>query len=50
MDLIQVTDDVDEAIDIIVNNFDPTKWKNQVRPAMPGPSLKTAHLEQDLEK
>ena len=50
LDLIHITDDVDEAIKIIMDNFDPTKWKNQKRPAMPGPSLKTAHLEEDLEK
>ncbi|MEM1354849.1 MAG: TIGR00730 family Rossman fold protein [Planctomycetota bacterium] len=50
LDLVKVTDDVDEAIDIIHQNFDPTKWKTQVRPAMPGPRLDTAHLEQDLEK
>ncbi|MEM9019080.1 MAG: TIGR00730 family Rossman fold protein [Planctomycetota bacterium] len=49
LDLVKVTDDVDEAIDIIHQNFDPTKWKTQVRPAMPGPRLDTAHLEQDLE-
>ncbi|MEM9111600.1 MAG: TIGR00730 family Rossman fold protein [Planctomycetota bacterium] len=50
LDLIQVTDDVDEAVKIIADNFDPAKWKSQKRPAMPGPSLSTAHLEQDLEK
>ena len=50
LDLIQVTDDVDEAIEIIYNYFEPEKWKSQKRPAMPGPSLRTAHLERDLEK
>ena len=50
LDLIHVTDDVDEAIQIIVDYFEPAKWKNQQRPAMPGPSLKTAHLERELDK
>lgn len=50
LDLVTVTDDVDEAIDIIFKNFDPKKWKTQVRPAMPGPRLDTAHLEEELEK
>lgn len=50
LDLIHVTDDVDEAIQIIADYFEPAKWKNQQRPAMPGPSLKTAHLERELDK
>jgi len=50
MDFIKVTDDVDEAVDIIHRYFDPGKWKSQVRPAMPGPTLDTAHLEEGLEK
>lgn len=49
LDLVHVTDDVDEAIGIIYKNFDPKKWKTQIRPAMPGPRLDTAHLEEELE-
>ena len=45
-----VLDDVDEAVDYIHKYFEPGKWKSQVRPAMPGPTLETAHLEEDLEK
>ena len=50
LDLIKVTDDVDEAVKIISDYFEPSKWKSQVRPAMPGPTLKTAHMEKDLNK
>jgi len=49
MDLFTVTDDLDEAVKIIYDNFDPKKWKSQIRPAMPGPTLDTAHLEKELE-
>lgn len=49
LDLVHVTDDVDEAVDIIYKNFEPKKWKSQIRPAMPGPRLDTAHLERELE-
>lgn len=49
LDLIHVTDSVDEAVEIITKNFEPAKWKSQVRPAMPGPTLDTAHLEEDWE-
>jgi len=44
-----VTDDLDEAVKIIHDNFDPKKWKTQIRPAMPGPTLDTAHLDEELE-
>ncbi len=50
MDLFKITDDVDEAVNIIYNYFDPKKWKSQIRPAMPGPRLDTAHLEKDLDR
>ncbi|XAM00880.1 TIGR00730 family Rossman fold protein [Phycisphaeraceae bacterium D3-23] len=50
LELFTVTDDVDEAIKIIDDYFEPTKWKTQVRPAMPGPTLETAHLEKELER
>lgn len=50
LNLIHVTDDVDEAVKIIDDYFEPTKWKSQVRPAMPGPRLDTAHLEKELDQ
>jgi len=50
MDLIKVTDDVDEAVKIIYDYFEPKKWKSQVRPALPGPRMDTAHLEKELDK
>jgi len=50
MELMHVTDDIDEAVDIIYRYFDPKKWKSQVRPALPGPRMDTARLEKDLDR
>jgi hypothetical protein len=50
LDLFTVTDDIEEAVKIIDDYFEPAKWKTQVRPAMPGPRLETAHIEKELER
>lgn len=39
LDLILLTDSLDEAMDHVVSRFDRAQWKNQVRPTIPGPRL-----------
>jgi uncharacterized protein (TIGR00730 family) len=39
LDLLLLTDSLDEAIDHVVGRFDRQAWKRQVRPTIPGPRL-----------
>ncbi len=39
LNLFEITDSPEEAVELIVSRFDPSSWKNQVRPALPGPRL-----------
>lgn len=45
MDLLYLTDDVDEAVERVVNAFDLSAWRAQVRPAIPGPRLTSARKQ-----
>lgn len=47
MDLFYLTDDVDEAVERVVNAFDFSTWRSQVRPAIPGPRLTTSRPPKD---
>lgn len=39
LDLLRVTDSLDEAMEHVVGSFDRQRWKSQVRPTIPGPRL-----------
>ncbi|MEM8739133.1 MAG: TIGR00730 family Rossman fold protein [Planctomycetota bacterium] len=39
LDLLKVTDSLDEAMEHVVGRFDRQKWRSQVRPTLPGPRL-----------
>ena len=39
LDLLLLTDSLDEAMEHVVGRFDRKKWKSQVRPTIPGPRL-----------
>ncbi|MEM9881845.1 MAG: TIGR00730 family Rossman fold protein [Planctomycetota bacterium] len=39
LDLLRLTDSLDEAMDHVVGRFDRDRWKSQVRPTIPGPRL-----------
>ena len=39
LDLLKLTDSLDEAMDHVVGRFDRQKWRSQVRPTIPGPRL-----------
>ncbi|MEM6391988.1 MAG: TIGR00730 family Rossman fold protein [Planctomycetota bacterium] len=43
VDLFTVTDDVDEAVEVIRGAYDPAAWRSQVRPTIPGPRLGDTH-------
>ncbi|MEM6855074.1 MAG: TIGR00730 family Rossman fold protein, partial [Planctomycetota bacterium] len=39
LDLLLLTDSLDEAMEHVVGNFDREAWRSQVRPTIPGPRL-----------
>ena len=39
LDLLILTDSLDEAVEHVVGHFDREKWQSQVRPTIPGPRL-----------
>ena len=41
LDLFHLTDSEEEAVDYVTQQFDRVKWKQQVRPTIPGPRLDT---------
>jgi len=41
LDLFHLTDSEEEAVDYVAQHFDRVKWKQQVRPTIPGPRLDT---------
>ena len=49
LDLLLLTDSLDEALDHVVGRFDRQAWKAQVRPTIPGPRLSSIIDDQDIE-
>lgn len=49
LDLLLLTDSLDEAMEHVVGQFDRATWQSQVRPTIPGPRL-TACVDEDKSK
>jgi uncharacterized protein (TIGR00730 family) len=49
LDLLHLTDSVEDAVNYVTDRFDRKQWKALVRPAIPGPRLDTINGDDDNE-